>query len=62
MTSKRKRVYLVSNGDLRGSACQLAWPKQEETLKLCEAAFAKLGVEIEVLTAFRAARTGGAER
>jgi len=59
MTSDQKRIYLVSNGDLRDSACQLAWPKQEETLKLCEAAFAKLGVEIEVLTRYNPQRRHG---
>jgi len=38
MSSGQNKVYLISNGDLRDSACQLAWPKQEETLKLCQAA------------------------
>jgi L-fucose isomerase-like protein len=59
MTSDQRRIYLVSNGDLRDSACQLAWPKQEETLKLCEAAFAKLGVEIGVLTHYNPQRRHG---
>lgn len=59
MTSTQDRVYLISNGDLRDSACQLAWPKQEETLRLCQAAFAKLGVEAEELTRYNPQRRHG---
>ncbi|MBD3326718.1 hypothetical protein GF339_19195, partial [candidate division KSB3 bacterium] len=42
-----EKVILLSNGDFRDSAGVVTWPKQEETLKLVEAAFAKLGVETE---------------
>ena len=59
MTTTRDKVYLISNGDMRDSAGQLAWPKQEETLKLCEAAFAKQGVATEVLTRYNPQRRHG---
>src|SRR3972149_5438954 len=59
MTNNGKRIYLVSNGDFRDSACQLAWPKQEETLKQCKAAFAKLGVQTEEVTHYNPQRRHG---
>ena len=59
MPSGQEKVYLISNGDLRDSAGQLAWPKQVETLKLCQAAFAKLGVQTEELTSYNAQRGHG---
>jgi hypothetical protein len=49
VTSPQQKVLLISNGDYRDTACAYAWPKQEETLRLCHAAFTKLGVETEVL-------------
>jgi len=59
MTNNGKRIYLISNGDFRDSACQLAWPKQEETLKQCKAAFAKLGVQTEEVTHYNPQRRHG---
>jgi hypothetical protein len=53
------KVYLISNGDFRDSACELAWPKQEETLRLCRIAFTKLGINTEILTQYDPARKHG---
>lgn len=59
VTSPQQKVLLISNGDYRDTACAYAWPKQEETLRLCQDAFAKLGVETEVLPRYNPARKHG---
>ena len=47
-----KKIYLISNGDFRDTACQECWPKQQETLKAVEGAFSQLGYETEILPQF----------
>lgn len=56
---KNKTVYLISNGDYRDSAGVVCWPKQEETLKAVRGAFAKLGVETEVVSKYDPKRKHG---
>jgi L-fucose isomerase-like protein len=48
MKSSIKKVYLISNGDFRDSAGEVSWPKQEQTLRLVQEAFSRLGVKTEV--------------
>ena len=54
-----KKVYLVSNGDFRDTACVVCWPMQDKTLKEVEGAFKKLGVKTEVLPKYNRARKHG---
>jgi len=56
---KDQKIYLVSNGDYRNSACVACWPKQEETLAQVKAAFAKMGVSTELVTKYDAKRKHG---
>ena len=54
-----KKVYLVSNGDLRQPACLNGWPLQEKTLKQVRNALKKLGFDSEALPSLtRNASTG----
>jgi hypothetical protein len=54
-----KKIYLISNGDFRDTACQECWPKQQETLKAVEGAFSQLGYETEILPQFDSHRGHG---
>lgn len=56
---KSNKIYLVSNGDFRDSACVVCWPTQDETLKQVKKAFAKLGVDVEVLPKYDSKRKHG---
>ena len=56
---KSSKVYLISNGDYRDSAGVVCWPKQEETLKAVKKAFAKLGVETELVNKYDPKRKHG---
>jgi L-fucose isomerase-like protein len=49
---KDNKVYLISNGDFRDSACRECWPMQDLTLKEVRKAFKKLGVDTEVVTKY----------
>lgn len=55
----KPKVYLISNGDFRDSACQVCWPMQEQTLKAVQRAFQKIGVSTEVATRYDAKRKHG---
>jgi len=57
--TKKHKVYLISNGDFRDSAGVICWPKQEETLKAVKGAFAKLGIDAEVVTKYDPKRKHG---
>lgn len=59
MSEDKRRVYLVSNGDFRNSAGVICWPKQEETLRAVESAFAKVGYQTETLPEYDSARKHG---
>jgi len=54
-----KKVYLVSNGDLRQPACLNGWPLQEKTLGQVRKALKKLGFDAEILPKFDAKRKHG---
>ena len=54
-----KKVYLISNGDLRDSAGVVCWPKQDETIKAMKKAFAKLGVTAELVNQYDPKRKHG---
>ena len=54
-----QKIYLISNGDFRDSACRECWPKQQETLKAVEAAFNQLGHDTEVWPRFDPQREHG---
>lgn len=43
MEIAEKKIYLISNGDFRDSACETGWPKQKETIALVSESLAKLG-------------------
>ena len=45
METQRNKIYLISNGDFRDSACETCWPKQKETLDLISESLSKLGYE-----------------
>lgn len=59
MTKKEQRVYLISNGDFRESACVTCWPKQEETLKAVKAAFKSLDRKCVVIPKYDEKRKHG---
>lgn len=52
MAKSMDKVYLISNGDYRDSACVECWPMQELTLREVTRAFKKLGVSAETLTKY----------
>lgn len=54
-----KKVYLISNGDFRDSACVVCWPVQDDTLKQIKKAFSKLGVDTEVFPKYDPKRKHG---
>ncbi|NLO33766.1 MAG: hypothetical protein GX117_10490 [Candidatus Hydrogenedentes bacterium] len=54
-----KKVYLLSNGDLRQPACLNGWPLQEKTLKQVKSAAKKLGFDTVVLPKFDSKRKHG---
>jgi len=54
-----KKVYLISNGDLRDTAGVVCWPKQDETIKAMKKAFAKLGVTAELVNQYDPKRKHG---
>ncbi len=49
MISPGKKIYVISNGDFRDSACQTCWPKQKDTIDRVSKAFDTLGYDVEVL-------------
>jgi hypothetical protein len=49
MVTREQKIYLLSNGDFRDSACETCWPKQKETLESVARAFDVLGYEVEAL-------------
>jgi len=53
------KVFLISNGDFRDTACQECWPKQQDTLKQVKGAFNQLGHESEVLPRYDSKRGHG---
>ncbi len=55
----KDKIYLISNGDFRDSACVECWPKQEETLNALRPVFTKLGVKTEALPKYDAKRRHG---
>jgi hypothetical protein len=55
----RNKIYLISNGDFRDTACQQCWPKQQDTLKQVKGAFNQLGHESEVLPRYDSKRGHG---
>jgi len=59
MAEKKKKVYLVNNGDFRDSACVVTWKKQEETLNAVSTAFKKLGYDTEVIPKYDPKRKHG---
>lgn len=59
MNGKRKKIYLVSNGDFRDSAGEISWPKQEETLGSVREAFSRLGIETGVYPSYDSERKHG---
>ncbi len=52
-------IYLVSNGDFRDTVGVVCWPKQEETLRAVQDAFARLGKETKVVPHYDAAKRHG---
>jgi len=54
-----KKVYLISNGDFRDAACEVGWPKQQETLDAAAGALARLGYETEIRPDYDPARQHG---
>ncbi|MBP8132106.1 MAG: fucose isomerase [Candidatus Hydrogenedentes bacterium] len=59
MAKRIEKVYLISNGDFRSSACVECWPMQELTLREVAKAFRKLGVQTETLTKYDAKKKHG---
>lgn len=59
MAKKMEKVYLISNGDFRESACVACWPMQDLTLKEVAKAFRKLGVKTEEPTKYDPKRKHG---
>ncbi len=59
MESAGKKIYLISNGDFRDSACETCWPKQQETIDLVMECLTKLGYEALVLPHYDHSRKHG---
>jgi hypothetical protein len=49
MISAGKKIYLISNGDFRDSACETCWPKQKETIDNVTSALSSLGYDVGIL-------------
>jgi len=49
MATQKQKIYLLSNGDFRDSACETCWPKQKETIDSVTESFDILGYEVKVL-------------
>ena len=54
MTARSKKIYLISNGDFRDSACEVCWPEQEQVLKAVAGAFSQLGHKTVILPGYDA--------
>jgi len=59
MISRGKKIYVISNGDFRDSACETCWPKQQDTIDRVSRAFAVLGYDVEVLPQYNAGSNHG---
>ncbi|MBW1635546.1 MAG: hypothetical protein JRJ68_04655 [Deltaproteobacteria bacterium] len=49
MTTPKKTIFLISNGDFRDTACEMCWPGQKETIDIVDKAFQSLGYKVIAL-------------